>query len=132
SARTLYYWTNNSFSSLFVQGSLNYPSWFSLTFGTLYDINTNTFQRLDYRATVNITGDWHVKGNLALTGYYLPSTGFILYNLSLEKDLHCFNARISYNFYDQSLQFNIYLKAFPKEGIEFIGGPSGFTLLPSF
>ncbi|MGB4644491.1 MAG: LPS-assembly protein LptD [Dictyoglomaceae bacterium] len=132
SARTLYYWTNNSFSSLFVQGTLHYPSWFSLTFGTLYDINTNTFQRLDFRAAINITGDWHVKGNLALTGYYLPSTGFILYNLNLEKDLHCFNARISYNFYDQSIQFNVYLKAFPKEGIEFIGGPSGFTLLPSF
>lgn len=129
--RTSYIWTSQKFSSIFLQGLMQYP-WLSFSFGSLYDVNTNTLQRLDYRMLLKITGDWHFAGNISLTGYYLPTTGNVLYSLTLDKDLHCFNAKLVYYFPSKSFQFSLSLKAFPTKGIEFIGRPEGFSLLPSF
>lgn len=129
--KTSYNWTTQKFSSIFLQGVMQY-SWLSLSFGSLYDVNTNTLKRLDYKMLLKITGDWHFAGNLSLTGYYLPATGNVLYSLSLDKDLHCFNTKFIYYFTSKSFQFSLSLKAFPTKGIEFIGRPEGFSLLPSF
>ncbi|MGC8931251.1 MAG: LPS-assembly protein LptD [Dictyoglomus sp.] len=129
--RTSFNFSTLKLNPIFLQGTIQYP-WFSLGFGSLYDINLGMFQRLDYRLTFKITGDWHYAGNITLTGYYLPSTGNTLYSLSLNKDLHCFNAKLIYYFSSRSFQFSLSLKAFPTKGIEFIGKPEGFTLLPSF
>ncbi len=130
-ARTSYNFNTQKLNPIFLQGTLNYP-WLSIGFGSLYDVNLGVFQRVDYRVILKITGDWHYAGNISLTGYYLPSTGNTLYSLSIDKDLHCFNLKFIYYFPSQSFQFSLALKAFPTKGIEFIGRPEGFSLLPNF
>ncbi len=129
--RTSYNFSTLKLNPIFLQSTIQYP-WFSLRVGSLYDVNLGMFQRIDYRLTFKITGDWHYAGNITLTGYYLPSTGNSLYSLSIDKDLHCFNAKLVYYFSSKSFQFSLSLKAFPTKGIEFVGKPEGFTLLPSF
>jgi LPS-assembly protein len=127
---TSYNWKEEKFSPILIQGVLNY-SFLSLSIGALlYPYLVNPLQRLDYKLSFNIEGDWHFAGKLTLLGTYPSNNPYPF--ITLDKDLHCFIGKFSWNPNDGNIQFEISLKAIPTKKIGGAIGPSGFTLLPSF
>ncbi|MGB9856856.1 MAG: hypothetical protein ACPLKX_01755 [Dictyoglomaceae bacterium] len=124
-------WNLQKFSPILVQSILNYPSFISLAMGVLLNpYLENPLQRMDYKLTIDIKGDWHIAGKLTLWGIY-PSFSFYPI-VSLDKDLHCFTGKFTWDPNNGNIQFEIALKAIPTKKIGGEVGPSGFSLLPTF
>lgn len=127
---TSYNWNFQKFSSILLQSTINYPP-FSLRLGALLNpYLDNPLQRLDYKLGFDIKGDWRIAGKITLWGTY-PSTSFYPI-ISLDKDLHCFLGKFTWNPNNGNIQFEVSLKAIPTKKIGGEIGPSGFSLLPSF
>ncbi len=127
---TSYNWNSQKFSSILLQSTVNYPP-FSLRLGAfLNPYLDNPLQRLDYKLSFDIKGEWHTAGKITLWGTY-PSSSFYPI-ISLDKDLHCFLGKFTWNPNNGNIQFEVSLKAIPTKRIGGEIGPSGFSLLPSF
>ncbi|MCX7845517.1 MAG: LPS-assembly protein LptD [Dictyoglomaceae bacterium] len=127
---TSYNWSIEKFSPILIQSSINYPP-FTLSLGTLLNpYLDNPLQRIDYKLTFDIKGDWHTAGKITLWGTYPSLSHYPV--VSLDKDLHCFLGKFTWNPNNGNIQFEISLKAIPTKRIGGEIGPSGFSLLPSF
>lgn len=127
---TSYNWSLEKFSPILLQSLINYPP-FSLSLGMLLNLYLdNPLQRMDYKLSFDIKGDWHIAGKMTLWGTY-PSLSYYPI-ISLDKDLHCFSGKFTWNPNNGNIQFEIALKAIPTKKIGGEIGPSGFSLLPSF
>ncbi|MCS7202598.1 MAG: hypothetical protein NZ841_07485 [Dictyoglomus sp.] len=127
---TSYNWSTEKFSPFLLQSLVNYPP-FSLSLGMLLNpYLDNPLQRIDYKLSFDIKGDWHTAGKITLWGTY-PSLYYYPI-VFLDKDLHCFLGKFTWNPNNGNIQFEIALKAIPTKKVGGEVGPSGFSLLPSF
>lgn len=89
---------------------------FKLSSGTIYDLQRKRWRRFDNELETQITRFWQLQFKSA----YNASTHKYIYNdFLLVRDLHCWEAKVSYHYQRRAVWLELNIKAFPTEAVKF-------------
>ena len=93
---------------------------------SVHDINNNLFKSGTSLLDAEIGDDWRYKFHIIVGHEFDYFTGrFIMRDLTVEKDLHCWSMRFTYSDWRQEWRISFTLKAFPDQPVGWGAGENG-------
>lgn len=99
---------------------------FTNTAGVVYDMNSGTLISANSLVDLEIGDTWENRWHFKMGHTYDASLDrYMLRDLAIVKDLHCWEAVFSYNDYLKEYRFGLTLKAFPQFPLSYVSSENG-------
>ena len=108
--------------------SASFTPWpkFTNTGGIAYDLNVGRILSANSVMDLEIGDTWEDRWHFKVGHTYDPETDlYLIRDVAIVKDLHCWEAVFTYNDYRKEFRFGMTLKAFPSFPISYVSGDSG-------